>query len=115
MSKIYVLQLFKDNDVGLEIIEFGIGFVLDKKDNGLNHYYNRMGTCIDNRYLSLHGPFLDLNLARFDNLVKNTTLKRYNQIYDIAKRLSKDRIIFHSCYYENIYFKETYINNCIEF
>ena len=44
MGKIYVSQLFsdvevfellKDKDIGLEIIEFGIGSVLDKEDNGL--------------------------------------------------------------------------------
>lgn len=58
MSKIYVSQLFKDTDIGIEIIEFGIGFVLDKNDNGLNDYYKRMGSCIDNRFLSLQGPFL---------------------------------------------------------
>lgn len=40
-----------------------------------------MGSCIDNRPLSLHGPFLDLNPIRFDSLVKNSILKRYNQVY----------------------------------
>lgn len=124
MSKIYISQLFTDEEVlellekreiGLEIIEFGIGFVLDKEDNGLNDYYKRMGQCIDNRSLSLHGPFLDLNPASFDSLVRNATLKRYNQAYDIAKRLGADRIVFHSCYYEGIYFKESYVKNSINF
>ena len=68
MGKIYVSQLFsdvevfellKDKDIGLEIIEFGIGSVLDKEDNGLSDYLSRMGDSIKNRNLSLHGPFID--------------------------------------------------------
>ena len=55
MSKIYISQLFNDNeiidflkdrDIGLEIIEFGIGSVLDQEDNGLSDYCNRMGDTI---------------------------------------------------------------------
>lgn len=124
VSKIYISQLFSDNeifellkdkDIGLEIIEFGIGMILDKEDNGLEDYCTRMGESISNRSLSLHGPFLDLNTASFDSLVRNATLLRYNQVYSVAKKLRADRIIFHSCYYENIYFKESYVNNSIEF
>ena len=34
---------------------------------------------------------------------------------ELAKKLGADRLVFHSCYYEDIYFKETYINNSLEF
>ena len=124
MGKIYVSQLFsdvvvfellKDKDIGLEIIEFGIGSVLDKEDNGLSDYLSRMGDSIKNRNLSLHGPFLDLNPASFDSLVRSATMQRFNQVYSVAKKLNADRIIFHSCFYEDIYFKETYVTNSIEF
>lgn len=124
MSKIYISQLFydneifdflKDRDIGLEIIEFGIGSSLDKEDNGLSDYCARMGDAIKNRPLSLHGPFLDLNPASYDSLIRKTTMTRYNQAYSIAKKLGADRIIYHSCFNENIYFKETYVKNSIEF
>ena len=44
------------------------------------------------------------NTASFDKLIKQVTLTRYNQAYDVAKKLGADRIVFHSCYYEDIYF-----------
>ena len=124
MGNIYVSQLFSedkvselvnDYNIGIEIIEFGIGYTLDKDDNGVVEFCERMGDLIKRRPLSVHGPFLDLNPASFDNMIKNVTLTRYNQAYNIAKKLGADRIVFHYCYYEDIYFKETYINNSLEF
>lgn len=124
MDKIYVSQLFSDEEVsellskrkiGVEIIDFGIGMVLDKEDNGLGDYLNRMGDKIAGKSLSLHGPFLDLNPASFDSLVLEATKKRYNQVYSIAKKLGADRIVFHSCYLENIYYKDAYVSNSIKF
>ena len=124
MGKIYVSQLFSDDrvseilnqyEIGLEIIEFGIGYTLDKDDNGVVEYCERMGDLIKGRPLSIHGPFLDLNTASFDSMIKQATLTRYNQAYSVAKKLGADRLVFHSCYYEDIYFKETYINNSLEF
>ena len=124
MGKIYVSQLFSDDrvseilnqyEIGLEIIEFGIGYTLDKDDNGVVEYCERMGDLIKGRSLSIHGPFLDLNTASFDSMIKQATLTRYNQAYSVAKKLGADRLVFHSCYYEDIYFKETYINNSLEF
>ena len=79
MGKIYISQLFPEErvnkilnkyDIGLEIIEFGIGYTLDKDDNGIVEYYKRNGELIKNRSLSIHGPFLDLNTASFDNMIK---------------------------------------------
>ena len=124
MGKIYISQLFPEErvnkilnkyDIGLEIIEFGIGYTLDKDDNGIVEYYKRNGELIKNRSLSIHGPFLDLNTASFDNMIKQATLTRYNQAYSVAKRLGADRIVFHSCYYDDVYFKDVYINNSLEF
>ena len=124
MEKIYISQLFpedkvseilKDYDIGIEIIEFGIGYTLDKDDNGISEYCEKMGDLIKNKSLSIHGPFLDLNTASFDNMIKKATLTRYNQAYFVAKKLGADRIVFHSCYYEDIYFKDVYINNSLDF
>ena len=124
MGKIYISQLFSQEniknildtyDIGLEVVEFGVGYNLDKNDNGIKEYCDDMGSLIKDRPLSIHGPFLDLNTASFDKLIKQVTLTRYNQAYDVAKKLGADRIVFHSCYYEDIYFKEAYINNSLEF
>lgn len=123
-KNIYVSQLFEDdkviqilnnNDIGIEIIEFGIGDVLDKKDKALENYIERMGCFIKNKLISIHGPFLDLNPASFDSLIRKATLLRYNEAYNIAKALKADRIVFHSCYLDDVYFKDAYVNNSIKF
>ena len=123
-KRIYISQLFsddeaykilKDNNIGIEIIEFGIGCVLDKEDKGIGDYSKRMGNLIKNRPISIHGPFLDLNPASYDSLIKKVTLQRYNEAYHAAKVLGADRIIFHSCYLDNIYFRDAYVNNSIVF
>ncbi len=108
-------RLLKDKNIGLEIIDFGIGYVLDEEDNGIETYYRRMGKYLENRNISLHGPFLDLSSSSFDSLIRNATMVRYNQVYKVAKSIKADRIVFHSCYYDNIYFKEAYIEKSVEF
>lgn len=64
-----------------------------------------MGDTIKKRSLSIHGPFLDLNPASYDSLVRNITMLRYNQVYSVAKKLGADRVIYHSCFNENIYLR----------
>lgn len=69
MGKIYISQLFPEErvnkilnkyDIGLEIIEFGIGYTLDKDDNGIVEYYKRNGELIKNRPLSIQRALKNL-------------------------------------------------------
>lgn len=122
--KIYISHLFPDEDlskllinnsVGIETINFGIGYVLDGKDNGIEEYLKKMDKLLKDRSISVHGPFLDLSPSSFDSLIREATKTRYNQAYSVAKRIGADRIVFHSCYYDNIYYREGYLQKSIEF
>lgn len=48
--------------------------------------------------LSLHGPFMDLSPGAVDNKIKEVTLVRFNQVFDIAEELCPASIVFHSGY-----------------
>ena len=62
MGKIYISQLFSQEniknildtyDIGLEVVEFGVGYNLDKNDNGIKEYCDDMGSLIKDRPLSI--------------------------------------------------------------
>lgn len=48
--------------------------------------------------LSFHAPFMDLSPAAIDSRVREVTIERFNQIFDIAALLTPKSIVFHSGY-----------------
>lgn len=48
--------------------------------------------------LSIHAPFMDLSPGAIDSFVRDTTVKRFNQVLDIAEMLKPLSIVFHSGY-----------------
>lgn len=88
--------LKEETEIGLETIEFSIGENLDRGSASAADYGSRMQRYIQDRPFSVHGPFLDLNPGSFDSLIREATMKRFRQAYEIARRLRADRIIFHT-------------------
>lgn len=48
--------------------------------------------------LSFHGPFIDLSPGAVDSKVRDITIERFNQVFDIAEILEPKCIVFHSGY-----------------
>lgn len=48
--------------------------------------------------LSFHAPFMDLSPGAVDSKVREVTLERFNQVFDIAELLTPISIVFHSGY-----------------
>uniref|UniRef100_A0A7C4AJU8 Sugar phosphate isomerase/epimerase n=1 Tax=Thermodesulfovibrio aggregans TaxID=86166 RepID=A0A7C4AJU8_9BACT len=48
--------------------------------------------------LSFHAPFMDLSPGAIDSKVKNITIERFGQMFDIAEKLLPKAIVFHSGY-----------------
>lgn len=90
------LRLTGEYKVGLESYEFAAGDALDQLDTSIAWFCRALGPCCGHG-LSLHGPFLDMNTAAFDEDIRTVTRKRYEQSYEAAKRLGADRIVYHSC------------------
>lgn len=125
MNKIYFSHLMEDEKAiellekfpmaGLETIEFGIGMNLDLLSEKLYAYRKRMEPYITERPFSVHGPFLDLNPASFDGLIREATMKRFRQAYQAADELKADRIVFHSGFNPQTAFEEGWSEQAAEF
>ncbi|MCX7988243.1 MAG: sugar phosphate isomerase/epimerase [Thermodesulfovibrio sp.] len=48
--------------------------------------------------LSLHAPFMDLSPGAVDSKIREVTIERFNQIFDVAEILEPKSIVFHSGY-----------------
>ena len=89
--------LVRQTAAGVESIEFSIAENLDHLTETLRSYEKRL-EAMEGKELILHGPFLDLNPAAYDNLVAEATRVRYEQAYEAASVLGAKKIIFHSCH-----------------
>ena len=99
------LRLVKEYRMGLESYEFAAGDALDDLDGSIARFHKALGSCREYG-LSLHGPFLDMNTAAFDEEIRRVTRKRYEECYMAAKRLGAERIVYHSCLQPMIYVPE---------
>lgn len=48
--------------------------------------------------LSFHAPFIDLSPGAIDSKIRQATIERFNQVFDIAEILEPKCIVFHSGY-----------------
>ena len=88
-------ELIRQSGMGVESIDFSIADNLDHFSESIDVYrekLKKMGT----RELILHGPFLDVNPAAYDRLVREVTMKRFDQCYQAGLLLGARKIVFHS-------------------
>ncbi|MCX8034348.1 MAG: sugar phosphate isomerase/epimerase [Thermodesulfovibrio sp.] len=48
--------------------------------------------------LSFHAPFMDLSPGAVDSKIREATIERFNQVFDVAEILEPKSIVFHSGY-----------------
>lgn len=95
-------EMVREYGTGVESIEFSIGENLDCLEEKISSYRERLWRMECPR-LSLHGPFLDLNPMTYDSLIMEATRKRYEQVYEAARRLEAEKIVFHTCLMPDAY------------
>lgn len=120
---IYISHLISDEDMialqgeqplGIESIEFSIGYNLDKLEEKICAYQSRLDD-MSFTALSVHGPFLDLNPASNDTMIREVTRVRFEQAYYAAKCLKADKIIYHSCFLPRVNFLEGWVDLMVPF
>ncbi len=120
---IYISHLLSDEDMkkiieqkntGVESIEFSISDNLDHLKEKIAAYRIRMDA-MGTPALTIHGPFLDLNPAAFDSEISRVTNLRFAQSYEAAVELGASKIIYHSCYYPQVYFLEGWAERVADF
>lgn len=99
---------------GLESYAFGTSEALDDLPAALAAFDAELGGC-KKHGLSLHGPFFDLNPAAFDSLVREATRLRFEACYRAAQHISAARIVFHTGFYPQVYWEQSWQDNSIAF
>lgn len=84
-------------NVGIEVCKFADPNILD---NDYEELLKSFETALRNLegFVSLHGTFFDLNPSSKDQRILDVTEYRYNQSFNIAKRLGAKTVVFHTGY-----------------
>lgn len=107
-------ELIRQSGMGVESIDFSIADNLDHFSESIDVYrkkLKKMGT----RELILHGPFLDVNPAAYDRLVREVTMKRFDQCYQAGLLLGARKIVFHSGMNPYVYYKQGWADQVSRF
>lgn len=121
---LYLSHLIPDGDMadlldryhlGVESIEFSIGYCLDTWNERVPAYRARLAEMGVERPLSIHGPFLDLNPVSWDKKVAQVTQERFAQAYHAACELGAEKIIYHTCFVPMINLMEGWAERMITF
>lgn len=120
---IYVSHLIPDEELkkiinkyqtGVESIEFSISENLDHLSEAIVNYRRKLED-MGNPPLTLHGPFLDINPAAYDRLVREATMTRFSQCYEAALKLHADKVVFHSGMNPYVYYPQYWAEHVAKF
>ncbi|MBQ8087230.1 MAG: sugar phosphate isomerase/epimerase [Clostridia bacterium] len=99
-------------ECGIELVRFSVGDTLEHPHDALARLKDDFPP--ETQYI-LHGPFLDLNAASWDEAIRSATLRRYMQVYALAKELGASKIVLHSGFIPNAHYIEGWIERMAEF
>lgn len=121
---LYLSHLMPDDDMamllnryhlGVETIEFSVGYCLDEWRLKASAYRERLKAMEWEGPLTVHGPFLDLNPVSWDSMVARASRERFAQAYQAAWELGARKIVYHTCFVPMISFLEGWAERMIEF
>lgn len=107
--------LLKQYHLGVESIEFSIGYCLDAWEERAAAYEKRLEAMGWEGALSIHGPFLDLNPVSWDDKIAAASRERFEQAYKAARRLGAGKVIYHTCFVPSINLLEGWTQRMISF
>ena len=120
---IYISHLLPDEEMkglvtetgtGVESIDFSISDNLDHLGKRIELYQKKLEK-MGNPPLILHGPFLDLNPASFDSLIREVTMTRFTQCYQAGLELGAKKIVYHSGMIPCVYYREGWADQVSRF
>ncbi len=107
--------LLEQYHIGVESIEFSIGYCLDEWESRAAAYRRRLEAMGCEGELSVHGPFLDLNPVSWDSKSARTAEERFSEAYGAAYMLKARKIIYHTCFVPMTNLLEGWAQRMIEF
>lgn len=107
-------ELVTVTGAGVESIDFSISDNLDHLGKRIELYQKKLEK-MENPPLILHGPFLDLNPAAFDSLIREVTMTRFTQCYQAGLKLGAKKIVYHSGMIPCVYYREGWADQVSRF
>ena len=106
-------QLCKKLELGIEVQTFCVPeLYAENNPEGLSQVKHEIEGIT---YVTMHGPYRDLNTGSADYLIRDITKRRYEQAYNIATELNINNMILHNgCAEKNKRYGE-WIRNSISF
>ncbi|NWF75293.1 MAG: hypothetical protein HXY53_01740 [Nitrospirae bacterium] len=106
-------SFIKENRINLEIY-LSSNSLDSLRDNDIKELKKRLDY---KPSLSLHAPFMDLSPGAVDNKIRNVTMERFSQVFEIAEILNPKVIVFHSGYEKWKYAKrvDIWLEESLEF
>ena len=108
-------DLLSQYPLGVESIEFSIGYCLDEWREKATAYRERLNAMGWDGPLSMHGPFLDLNPVSWDSRIAQASRERFDQAYQAACELGAGKIIYHTCFVPMVNYLEGWTERMIAF
>lgn len=106
------LQLANQYDLGLELDQFCTAYYMDAP---LFEEQDRQVQTMLSRAKVFHGPFSELAPCAIDPKVRQISMERYNQAYELARSYGISKIVFHGGFIPLVYFPVWYIERSVEF
>lgn len=110
-----LVPILKQYPVGLEIISFSIGTVLDDLEYYLSYYQEDFSTFKEKVPMVFHGPFLDLAPGSCDSRVLALTKERFENAFKAGKAFNVQQFVFHTGYIPRTYPIQYWLENAIHF
>lgn len=110
-----LLQIISTYPVGLEVISFSIGSILDKLETSINYYERELSNIKEEVPLTFHGPFLDLFPGSCDERVRQLAKERFEASYKASQSFNVHQMIFHTSYIPNYYPDQYWLENIMQF
>lgn len=91
-----IKELISQTGAGVELLRFGVSENLEHLPEQLKIAEKELLE-YGSPEITLHGPFLDLNPASYESLVREATFRRFEQCYQAARCLGARKIVYHTC------------------
>lgn len=101
--------------IGLEVISFSIGIVLDDLERMIPYYEEEFKAFKERTPLTFHGPFLDLLPGSCDPKVQDLAKERFENAFKAAKAFGVNQFVFHTGYMPNTYPNKYWLENIVAF
>ncbi|MBQ8475496.1 sugar phosphate isomerase/epimerase [bacterium] len=90
------VNIAKELNCGIEISRFGRLVDMDEDFEERKKEYKSVLDDFEGD-ITLHGFFSNLNIAAKDPLIKEVSIKRYNQTLELASLFDVKKVVFHTC------------------